>query len=75
MSSGIEFFVHGDAGRLVLLPEARAAQEAYAVAVDELTAAAVDRRRAPLRRRLRAGRRRGAGRRARALDSGCREAV
>jgi predicted dehydrogenase len=41
LSSGIEFFVHGDAGRLVLLPETRSPQEAYAVAVDELTAAAV----------------------------------
>ena len=41
LSSGIEFFVHGDAGRLVLLPEDRAAVEAYPVAVDELIAAAV----------------------------------
>jgi predicted dehydrogenase len=41
LSSGIEFFVHGDAGRLVLLPETQSPQEAYAVAVDELTAAAV----------------------------------
>jgi len=43
MSSGIEFFVHGDAGRLVLLPEDRAAVEAYPVAVDELIATAVSR--------------------------------
>ena len=41
MSAGSEFFVHGDAGRLVLIPEDRVAPEAYAVAVDELTAAAV----------------------------------
>jgi predicted dehydrogenase len=41
MSAGIEFFVHGDAGRLVLLPDAEAPVEAYGVAVDELTAAAV----------------------------------
>ncbi len=42
MSSGIEFFVHGDAGRITLLPEAGpAALDAYSVAVDELTAAAV----------------------------------
>ena len=41
MSAGIEFFVHGDAGRLVLLPETGSAQEAFTVAVDELTAAAV----------------------------------
>ena len=41
LSAGIEFFVHGDAGRLVLLPESGAATGAFAVAVDELTAAAV----------------------------------
>jgi len=41
MSSGNEFFVHGDAGRLVLLPEVCVADEAYPVAVDELIAAAV----------------------------------
>ena len=41
MSSGTEFFVHGDAGRIVLIPEESAAPKAYAVAVDELTAAAV----------------------------------
>jgi predicted dehydrogenase len=42
MSSGIEFFVHGDAGRITLLLEAGpAAREAHAVAVSELTAAAV----------------------------------
>jgi len=41
MSVGNEFFVHGDAGRLVLLPEEGIAPEAFAVAVDELTAAAL----------------------------------
>jgi predicted dehydrogenase len=41
MSAGTEFFVHGDAGRIVLIPEERAAPKAYAVAVDELMAAAV----------------------------------
>ena len=41
MSAGTEFFVHGDAGRLVLLPETGSAEDAFAVAVDELTAAAV----------------------------------
>jgi predicted dehydrogenase len=42
MSSGIEFFVHGDAGRITLLPEAGpAARAAHSVAVGELTAAAV----------------------------------
>ncbi|MCF6744618.1 Gfo/Idh/MocA family oxidoreductase [Blastococcus sp. KM273128] len=41
MSAGIEFYVHGDAGRLVLLPDVEAPVEAFTVAVDELTAAAV----------------------------------
>jgi predicted dehydrogenase len=41
MSSGIEFFVHGDAGRLVLLPETGAPVDAFAVAIDELQAAAL----------------------------------
>ena len=41
MSSGIEFFVHGDAGRLVLLPDTESPVQAHRVAVDELTAAAV----------------------------------
>ncbi len=41
MSGGVEFFVHGDAGRLALLPESGSAQEAFAVAVDELQAAAL----------------------------------
>lgn len=41
MSAGIEFYVHGDAGRLVLLPDVGAPVEAFTVAVDELTAAAV----------------------------------
>lgn len=42
MSGGIEFFVHGDAGRITLLPESGpSARAAHAVAVEELTAAAV----------------------------------
>ncbi|WP_245158869.1 Gfo/Idh/MocA family oxidoreductase [Blastococcus sp. TF02A_35] len=41
MSTGIEFYVHGDAGRLVLLPEVDEPVAAFQVAVDELTAAAV----------------------------------
>src|SRR3954471_13945709 len=42
MSSGIEFFVHGDAGRITLLPESGpAALPAHRVAVEELTAAAM----------------------------------
>jgi predicted dehydrogenase len=41
MSSGIEFFVHGDAGRITLLPEAGpSARAAHQVAVTELTQAA-----------------------------------
>ncbi len=41
LSAGMEFFVHGDAGRLVLLPDTEAPVEAFSVAVDELTAAAL----------------------------------
>ncbi|WP_138760635.1 Gfo/Idh/MocA family protein [Modestobacter altitudinis] len=41
LASGIETWVHGDAGRLVLLPEGRVAVEAHQVAVTELQAAAV----------------------------------
>ncbi|MGY1811906.1 Gfo/Idh/MocA family protein [Blastococcus sp. SYSU D00820] len=41
MASLQEFAVYGDAGRLVLLPEERGGVEAFGVAVDELTAAAV----------------------------------
>jgi predicted dehydrogenase len=41
MSAGTEVFVHGDAGRLVLLPERGSAQEPFAVAVEELMAAAL----------------------------------
>ena len=41
MASGIEFYVHGDAGRLVLLPDTEAPLEAFGVAVDELGAAAM----------------------------------
>ena len=75
LSSGIEFFVHGDAGRLVLLPETRSPQEAYAVAVDELTAAAVTGGTHPCD--VGFGRDVVAvlGAAARALESGCRESV
>ncbi|NEK58038.1 Gfo/Idh/MocA family oxidoreductase [Geodermatophilus sabuli] len=41
MSTGIEFFVHGDAGRLVLLPDTEHPIDALRVAVEELTAAAL----------------------------------
>jgi predicted dehydrogenase len=76
MSSGIEFFVHGDAGRITLLPEAGpAAKAAHSVAVTELTAAAITGGSHPCDVEF--------GREvvavleaaARALDSGCREPV
>ena len=75
LSAGIEFFVHGDAGRLVLLPETGAANAAFAVAVDELSAAALTGGVHPCDVAF--------GRdvvavlatAARALDSGCREPV
>ena len=41
MSTGVEFFVHGDAGRLVLLPDTESPVESFAAAVDELAAAVV----------------------------------
>jgi predicted dehydrogenase len=41
LASGVEVWVHGDAGRLVLLPDYDAPLEAHRVAVDELTAAAL----------------------------------
>jgi predicted dehydrogenase len=41
MSTGIEFYVHGDAGRVVLLPDTEHPLEALSVAVDELGAAAM----------------------------------
>jgi predicted dehydrogenase len=40
MSAGVEVFVHGDAGRLVLLPEQGGAADAFAVAVEDLVGAA-----------------------------------
>jgi predicted dehydrogenase len=41
MSAGIDVYVHGDAGRLVLLPDEGPAVQPFQVAVDELGAAAV----------------------------------
>jgi predicted dehydrogenase len=41
LASGIDVWVHGDAGRLVLLPESGVAVEAHQVAVTELQAAAL----------------------------------
>jgi hypothetical protein len=75
MSTGIEVFVHGDAGRLVLLPEEGPATGAFAVAVDELVGAATAHGTHPCDA--------GFGRDVvavlaaaeRALDTGCREPV
>ncbi|MFD2090302.1 Gfo/Idh/MocA family protein [Blastococcus deserti] len=75
MSAGIEFFVHGDAGRLALLPDTEHPVEAFTTAVDELIAAALTGGAHPCDVAF--------GRdvvavlatAARALDSGCREAV
>jgi predicted dehydrogenase len=41
LAAGIEVWVHGDAGRLVLLPESGVAVEAHRAAVEELQAAAL----------------------------------
>jgi predicted dehydrogenase len=41
LSVGMEFFVHGDAGRLVLLPEQSGAGSSFRTAVDDLLAAAM----------------------------------
>jgi predicted dehydrogenase len=76
MSSGVEFFVHGDAGRITLLPEpGPAARAAHSVAVDELTAAALTGGTHPCD--VTFGREVVAVLAAaqRALDSGCRELV
>jgi predicted dehydrogenase len=76
MSSGIEFFVHGDAGRITLLPEVGpVARAAHQVAVTELTQAATTGGAHPCDV--------GFGREVvavldaaqRALESGCRESV
>jgi hypothetical protein len=41
LAAGTEFYVYGDAGRLVLLPEERGAFTAHGVAVSDLMQAAV----------------------------------
>jgi predicted dehydrogenase len=41
LAAGMEFFVHGDAGRLVLLPGSEPTNEAFGTAVDELMIAAL----------------------------------
>ncbi|WP_138732358.1 Gfo/Idh/MocA family protein [Modestobacter excelsi] len=75
LASGIETWVHGDAGRLVLLPEGRVAVEAHQVAVTELQAAALTGGAHPCD--VHFGRDVVAVLEAaqRALDTGCREAV
>ncbi|MCW2742472.1 MAG: putative oxidoreductase [Blastococcus sp.] len=75
LSAGTEFFVHGDAGRLVLLPDTELPVESFSTAVDELTAAALTGGAHPCDAAF--------GRdvvavlaaAARALESGCREPV
>ena len=75
MSAGIEFFVHGDAGRLVLLPDTEAPLEAFATAVDELTAAALTGGTHPCDVAFARDVVAVLATAARALDSGCREPV
>jgi predicted dehydrogenase len=75
LAAGVEAWVHGDAGRLVLLPDYESPVEAHQVAVDELSAAALTRGAHPCDART--------GRDAvvvlaaaqRALATGCRESV
>jgi predicted dehydrogenase len=75
LATGIETWVHGDAGRLVLLPDYDSPVEAHQVAVDELAAAALTGGAHPcdvafgrdVVRVLEAGQR--------ALESGCRETI
>src|SRR3954464_6092087 len=75
LAAGMEFFVHGDAGRLVLLPDVDSPVESFSVAVDDLMAAAMTGGAPPCDVAF--------GRdvvtvlaaAARALDSGCREPV
>jgi predicted dehydrogenase len=75
MSAGIEFFVHGDAGRLVLLPDTEAPLEAFTTAVDELTAAALTGGTHPCDVAFARDVVAVLATAARALDSGCREPV
>jgi predicted dehydrogenase len=75
LAAGMEFFVHGDAGRLVLLPDVDSPVESFSIAVDDLMAAAMTGGAHPCDVAF--------GRdvvtvlaaAARALDSGCREPV
>lgn len=75
LSAGVEAWVHGDAGRLVLLPDYESPVEAHQVAVDELAAAALTGGDHPCD--VHAGRDAVAvlATAQQALDSGCREPV
>jgi predicted dehydrogenase len=75
MSAGIEVFVHGDAGRLVLLPESGGAAGAFAVAVEELVQAATARGTHPCDAGFGAEVVAVLAAAQRALESGCRERV
>ena len=75
MSTGIEFFVHGDAGRLVLLPDTESPVESFAAAVDELTATAVTGGTHPCDVGFARDVVAVLATAARALESGCRESV
>ena len=61
MSAGTEFFVHGDAGRIVLIPEDAAPHRGVLGRRRRADRRGGDRRHPSVRRRLRAGRRRRAG--------------
>jgi predicted dehydrogenase len=75
LSSGVEVWVHGDAGRLTLLPDYDSPVDAHTVAVDELAAAALTGGAHPCD--VRSGRDAVAVLAAaqRALETGCREHV
>jgi predicted dehydrogenase len=75
LASGIDVWVHGDAGRLVLLPESRVAVEAHQVAVTELQAAALTGGAHPCDAAFGRDVVRVLAAAQRALDTGCRESV
>lgn len=75
LSTGVEFFVHGDAGRLVLLPDTERPVESFAAAVDELAAAVMTGGTHPCDVGFARGVVAVLATAARALESGCREPV
>ena len=75
LASGIDVWVHGDAGRLVLLPEGRVAVEAHQVAVTELQAAALTGGAHPCDAAFGRDVVRVLAAAQRALETGCRESV